>query len=248
MFSIDKKLKLTLGVILLLSFALTTPALAGTLVGGTLTITADTPDEVSPAVAYNSTQEEYLVVWYNDRGLVDDADIRGQRLDKNGAKLSEPFYISEGFGSGHDRRNPDVAYNSTTDQYLVVWENLDSSTTWKSIRARLLSSTGAPLNAIDITIRDGTADITPLKPAVAYAQTADRYMVVWEETFNDGVNPPTYSIKARTIESDGTLGSVFPISNVDINQKYNPDIAYNHNVDRHLVVWEEDDGTTLYEI
>lgn len=64
-------------------------------------------DSKNPVVAYNSTREQYLVVWYNDRPGND--DIQAQRLDKNGKPIGGQFFISA--GPDHERRYPAVAYN-----------------------------------------------------------------------------------------------------------------------------------------
>jgi hypothetical protein len=245
MFSIDRKLKLTLGLLLLFSFVITTPAIAGNIVGGTLTIADDTPDEVFPAIAYNSTQDEYLVVWYNN--LSTDDEIRGQLLDKHGKKLRSPFYIAS--SSGHDRRFPDVAYNKQDDEYLVVWEN-KPNTSPNEIRGQRLDSTGAILNAKEIIIYIGTTNIVPLKPKIAYANTANRYTVVWEEKYTDpGTENVSYRIAAKTLMPNGSDDvSLFFISN-GADERYDPDIAYNRQINRHLVVWEEfNSNTSVFDV
>jgi hypothetical protein len=239
MFSIDKKQKFTIGVILLLSLALTTPAIAGTIVGGTLTIVADPEREVMPAIAYNNDRQEYLVVWYNDRA--DNDDIRGQRLDRYGAKISGPFFIVGG-NDGNDRRYPDVAYDTTSKQYLVVWENQDTNNLdVKSIRARRVSGTGAILDNSDIIITGDSPLYTPTKPAVAYASTANRYMIVWEEWVPAG--GPSFSIKARKVTPAGATEGLEVVVSTSSYLHSNPDIAYNRHADQHLVVWDEKAGS-----
>ena len=110
---------------------------------------------VSPAVAYNAQRDQYLVVWYND-GPEND-DIQGQRLDHDGKILGPRFYIST--GPGHDRRYPDVAYDSKHDQYLIVWEDYHHDTLVKGygIRGKLVSGSGNvsdPTSSWDIVFRD----------------------------------------------------------------------------------------------
>lgn len=244
MFYFDRKLTNGIGISILLVLIATTPVLAVSLVGGILVISSDTLHEVSPAVAYNSTQQEYMVIWYNDRPGND--DIRAQRLDKDGNKLGGPFYIVGG-ADGNDRRYPDVAYNNIHDQYLVVWENQDSSTSWRSIRARRVSGTGELIDNSDIILTGDSNLYTPTKPAVAYGSTSDRYMVVWAETWHP--SPITYTIYAQMIQSDGTKdGSEFEISQ-GTTQRGEPDIAYNRHANRHLVVWEQyHSSDMLYDI
>jgi uncharacterized protein YlbG (UPF0298 family) len=130
-------------------------------------------------MAYNSQRQQYLVVWYNDRAGCD--DIRAQRVFKNGTLAGGPFYISAGCTA--DRRYPDVTYNSKHDQYLVVWEHYDAAEGY-SIKGRRVSGAGQVLDTTDITIRGWSNLYTPVKPAVAYAYTSDRYLVVCQGSYS----------------------------------------------------------------
>ncbi len=114
-----------MGVCIVLVGLLPTPLLvyAGSLLGSSFPIAEDTLNEVHPAIAYNTQRGEYLVVWHNERAVY--PDIQAQRLDMNGAPIGGPFYIAG--GTDAQRRYPDVAYDSSADQYLVVWEGVDSS-------------------------------------------------------------------------------------------------------------------------
>ena len=68
-----------------------------------------------PAVAYNSTDHEYLVVWSEDinTGTVVLSYVFGQRVSENGTMLGSPFVV---FYYGV---NPVVAYNSSAHEYLI---------------------------------------------------------------------------------------------------------------------------------
>ena len=229
-------------LILLILAAVPVSVNAGAKIGNAYVVSDDPEVEVFPSVAYNSTRQEYLVVWYNDRAGND--DIRAQRLTRDGLKIGSPFYISA--GAGNDRRYPDVAYNSQHDQYLVVWE--DEGTLGTSIHARRVSGTGMVLDTSDIVIRSGGGSTwTPVKPAVAYAYTSDCYMVVWAETWHP--MPITYSIYALDVDENAVVGSSMTTVVSQGDNLGEPDIAYNRHANRHLVVWEEyNPGTTFYHI
>ena len=173
------------------------------------------------------------MVWYNDRPGND--DIRGQRVSKNGTLVGGQFYISA--GAGAERRYPTVAYNSKHDQYLIVWEHNDGL--WNSIRARRVSGTGVVLDTTDIVIFSGSNIITPAKPAVEYAYTSDKYLVVWQETFHP--IPIQTDILGRVVTSSGTPdGSSFTISkDPGNNPRREPDLAYNRKRNEYLVVWQQ---------
>jgi len=75
-------------------------------------------DQVTPSTAYNPNEKEYLVVWSNDRPGND--DIYARRLSAHGKQIGE--WISIAAGAGFERRNPDIAFNSAREEFLVVWE------------------------------------------------------------------------------------------------------------------------------
>jgi hypothetical protein len=215
-------------------------AQAGKKLGTSFTIVADTPREVSPAIAYNSQRKEYLVVWYNDREGND--DVRAQRVRYDGKLLGPLFYIS---AENVERRYPDVAYNSKHDQYLVVWEQ-NSISEGYSIKGRRVSGTGQVLDTTDIIIRSSGYNLyTPVKPAVDYAYTSDRYLVVWAETWHP--LPISYSIEGQVMDHNGNLeGSRFTLRQSDESVE-EPDLAYNRHANRYLVVWQKQAGT-IYAI
>jgi hypothetical protein len=89
----------------------------------------------SPSVAYNSTDNEFLVVWWgddNEGGLVDDEhEIFGQLIDAaTGVEIgTNDFRISIMGGTGdpaYPALDPSVAYNPTNNEYLVVWSGQDN--------------------------------------------------------------------------------------------------------------------------
>ena len=95
-------------------------------------------DANNPAMAWNSTDNEYLLVWESDNNidfgsgeLADgEFEIYGQRLDADGNKIGAEFRISDMGPDGdpnYDALNPAVAWNGTTNEYLVVWEGDNNS-------------------------------------------------------------------------------------------------------------------------
>lgn len=223
-------------LILMLLLTLPTPALAGALIGEIFPIAGNSKlIEVGPALAYNPDREEYLAVWWNDREGND--DIQAQRLAKSGQKLGPAFYIAASSPTNeHERRYPDVAYNPQHKQYLVVWENKDS-TGFYSINGKRVSGEGIVIDQNDIEIRKPSTD-TCTKPAIAYGFTSDLYLVAWAETSH--TMPITHTIYGQLMNAQGMWAApAFKISEgPDVLR--NPDIAYNRHANRHLVVWEQD--------
>ncbi len=194
--------------------------------------------ELSPDIAYNSMRDEYLAVWYNDRPGND--DIRAQRIAPGGGLLGGPFYISAA-GDGIDRRYPRLAYNVKSDQYLVVWEHQEVSAGY-SIHGRRVSGDGQVMDADDLIIRGAGINLyTPSKPAVAYAYSSDKYLVVWEETWHP--LPINTSIVGQVVLGTGALeGNLITISQDPGGYfRTNPDLAYNLGRNEYLVAWEQFD-------
>jgi len=210
-------------------------AFAGAPVGWNVEVINDPETEVSPAIAYNPDLEQYLVVWYNDRPGYD--DIRAQRLRRNGQRVGGPFYISAEVA---DRRFPAVTYNTKAKQYLVVWQH-DDPTFRTGIHGKRVSGTGQVLDANDIVIRSASYIYSAGPPAVAYASTADRYVVVWHESFHPGV---TTGIFGQALMPDGSPdGGLFPIEeDPGTRPRTKPDLAYNRARNEFLVVWQQDVG------
>ncbi|MBN2002264.1 MAG: hypothetical protein JXA21_02810 [Anaerolineae bacterium] len=184
--------------------------------------------ESQPAVAYNSQTQEYLVVWQAESdGPV--REVWGQRLSRGGALLGSAFRISPANGG----YNPDVVYNSTSNEYLVVWE------TGSSILGQRLSSAGAFSGdemRIAIGYEHGSGSHYS-QPAVGYASTANRYLVTY--SYIQDIDGST-SIQARSYLNDGVLEDF-----IDVNEHLSTtvaeasDLAYNRSRNEFLVVWQQ---------
>ena len=237
--SLQRVLKVLLFVaVLVVSVPWTASVAAGGPISHDFQISHQGVDATTPAVAFNPQRQQYLVVWYNDRPGND--DIQAQRVRPNGSLVGGAFYIAA--GSGAERRYPDVTYYSGRNEYLVVWEHCDGGSGC-SIRARRISATGEPLQPPEIVIRSSGYNLyTPAAPAVAYASTADKYLVIWGESWHP--MPLCQSIRGQVLSSSGSLeGGDFDISQDPGNGSYrrHPDLAYNRSRNEYLVVWEQRD-------
>ncbi len=224
---------------------------------------------LNPAVAYDSVDNQYLVVWRADdnvNGMVDeDYEILGQRIDAaTGAEVgANDFRISEMAGSGPagGAFEPAVAYNPDRNEYLVVWHGegpfpMYAFQEYEIFGQRLDAATGAEVGSNDFRISDmgGTNDSTygASSPAVVYNPTRSEYLVVWsgDDNVNGLVNDELeifgQRINAITGAEVGT--NDFRISNMgDADSAFQdanrPAVAYNAVDDEYLVVWDGDDAT-----
>jgi hypothetical protein len=73
-------------------------------------------DQSYPVAAYNSTSEEYLIVWMDD---ADTQNLHASILSRSGEVLQVDFQVpTSGVGLP---RQPEVAYNESDNSYLLLW-------------------------------------------------------------------------------------------------------------------------------
>jgi len=209
-------------------------------------------DAFNSAVAYNSTNDEYLVVWQGDGlGTNDEVEIFGQRVSASGTELGSDFRISN-VGTDMDQLRdafaPSVAYNPATNQYLVAWEadGLVATDDEFEIFGQRVSATGAEVGS-DFRISEAGADLdatrNAFEAAVTYNSMADQFLVVWSED-GDGTDEE-YEIFGQRLNATGAeLGSDFRISNTtDVaasRAAFTPAVAYETAANEYLVVWVGD--------
>jgi len=117
---------------------------------------------VAPAMAYNSRNDEFVIVW-SDVGPGGQPAVMGRRLDGDGQPLGRAFRIASTSG------DPAVAYNSRRNEYLVVWA-------FEGVRGQRLNVRGSRLGG-ELTI--GRETFNTERAAVAHSPVADRYLVAW---------------------------------------------------------------------
>ncbi|MBN2550023.1 MAG: hypothetical protein JXB15_12745 [Anaerolineales bacterium] len=225
-------------------------------------------DAQDPKVVYNPTNKEYLVVWYGDDNtapLVEgEEEIYGQRIDAVGNQVGgDDFRISEmGLvgNSSYDAFSPDVAYNSSDNEYLVVWYS-DGLTCAPvdneyEIFGQRLDAAGLQVGAGDMRISDmgpdGDVNYNAYFPSVAYNTVEHQYLIVWQgddntatlvdeenEIFGQRITATT---DTEVAPNDFRISDMGP--NGDTNyDAYTPAVAYNGILNQYLVVWSGDDDT-----
>lgn len=233
------KVLFTLGMVLFLNFvslpgvqadhhALSTLNNTAPLAGSPFNISTGTIDEVSPAVAYNAVDKEYLVVWQNVRSGVPD-DIYAQRISERGELLSW-FYVAQG-------EKPRVAYNPKDNSYLVVYQIFASPD--YDVYAKRVNYAGpfGPDYLVAFTLNQNE-----WYPDVAYNAhpNHDEFLIVWE--MSPTSNPTDKNIEGILVPGTegGTANSVRLTIADDTNLYSAPDLAYNLNMNEYLVVFTRD--------
>jgi len=174
-------------------------------------ISGDPSDETYPVSAYNSLDEEYLIVW------MDDADpdyLHAYILGWNGQEVSPEFTIA-GEGVGAPTR-PELVYNPTDNSFMLLWsEPTGNFVSYYGLIQELhdlfalpLSSDGTPLNASATLITDQQTffDIRTAYDLV-YNSAANEYLVTWEMPpgIVRGVIYQPHTVYGQRMDASGVL-------------------------------------------
>ena len=208
----------------------------GNPVGAEFLISNAANSQNEAAMAYNSTANQYLVVWRDNRS--GNADIYGRLVNANGGFPGPDFIINAVTTNGQE--NPSVAYNSIANQYLVVWD--DSRGADQDIYARRVNANGT-FPGTDFMINAVTTN-DQRYASVAYNSTANQYLVAWNDD-----RGPDFDIYGRLVNANETFpGTDFMINAVTTNDQRTPSVAYNSATNQYLVAWGDDRSGTNNDI
>ena len=152
----------------------------------------------------------------------------------------------------YDAFNPDVVYNSTDNEYMVVWEGDSSSSTLTDnefeIFGQRLNASGGKMGYSGFRITHMGTDADPERdagePAIAYDSADNQYFVVWQ---GEGVGADVFDILGQRLQNNGVrIGNVIYLSNYNGGANldydaYNPDVAYDSLNNQYFTVWYDDE-------
>jgi hypothetical protein len=227
-------LRVTKLILFCVLFGLLLPAAAnsfGVRRGPYLIVAAEDNWKWSPAVAYASQHDEYLVVWETWEANGHHA-IYGRRVSPLGQMFSE-FLIYSG---QYNSLQPTVAYDVTHDRYLVVWAyDSTGDGTDGDIYGRFIPWNGPSASEAAFGIDVSRANLD--KPKLAYSPTSDEFLIIWRVL--PGLDN-LYAIAGGIIYNDKT-GKPISISS-GLEPRDFPDLAYNLVRNEFVVVWDMDVG------
>jgi hypothetical protein len=192
--------------------------------GANFSLSVEDDWQRGPRPAYSPVMNKYLVVWVDHRNH----DIHGRLVNANGSLSGSTFPIS---AAANYQWNPDIAYNPTSDQFLVVFDDDRLVAYDNDIYGKLVNADGT-LSGNDFTISTPSED--QLLPVVAHNTSDNQFLVVWQDDRNAATNADIY---AQLVNGNGSMdGGNFPISTASSDQGY-PDVAYDSYRNQYLAVW-----------
>lgn len=181
-------------------------------------------------VAADTRRDRYLVVWETE----EDADIHVQMWSGGGRPVSPAHNVSEG-GPSDWEAWPNVVFNPTAREYLVVWQDTRESRNW-TIFGRRVSAKGKPLGRPFRISGTKAIDSTKFNPVVTWNSRTNEYLVIWE----DWRNGEWEDIYAQRVSATGQrIGRERRITRGQTETVFKPDVAYNPASNEYLVVWQD---------
>jgi len=223
---------------------------SGKLLGPWFAVSAGPNDRFQPAVAYNAANDEYLVVWMYEASP-DVYEIWGKIISWNGPGTKPEFLIMQ--WANRSFWTPRVAWNSYRNEYLVVWNAFDTTTSFPpglphDIAGYRISYDGVVQNPGSPLILTSYAN--PHQVDLTYNLAMDQYFLAFVVVHTGATSGN--DIYGLRVGWDGSpVGSLIEIYRDDIagerKHQNHPAVATNEQ-DRYMVVWEHEYDATDHDI
>jgi len=213
-------------------------------------VSTGTDNRLRPAVAYNATNGEYLIVWMKEVSS-DVYEIWGRIIPWNGPGSNAEFKII----SWTDRSfwTPRVAWNSYRNEYLVVWNAFNTTINFppgvpNDIAGYRVSASGVvqnPGSPLSLTTYSG-----PHQVDITYNVAMDQYFIAFVVIHTAATSGN--DIYGLRVGWDGSpVGGLIEIyrDNIAGQRKHqnHPAVATNEQ-DKYMVVWEHEYSSTDHDI
>jgi hypothetical protein len=198
---------------------------------------SDQPDaQFKPKVEYNSTKEEFLIVWFHMVNYVV-KDLMGARLkaDGSGFLLKDKNILGSISNLSGDY---DLNFNPSRNEYLVVWSKQNPTTIFDLYMTRLRWD-GQILGSKDNLLASSKGE--EKNPSIAVWETPEGkhgYFIVWDTEHSTG-STSSAKIEGKFIAGnlDAYPGTVI-IRDTQFGE-YRPVVSAYHQRDQMLVVWSQ---------
>jgi hypothetical protein len=204
-------------------------------------------NRLRPAVAYNATNGEYLIVWMKEVSS-DVYEIWGRIIAWNGGYMNPEFKIIS--WTNRSFWTPRVAWNSYRNEYLVVWNAFNTTISFppgvpNDIASARLSNTGSILSSSILTTYSG-----PHQVDITYNVAMNQYFIAFVVVHTEATSGN--DIYGLRVGWDGSpVGGLIEIYRDDIagqrKHQNHPAVATNEQ-DKYMVVWEHAYTSTDHDI
>jgi len=190
----------------------------------------------APQIAYDETNQEYLVVWSRqDAGTM--LNIYGQLVGRDGVPVGSVITISNAPG---DQGFPSVANDTVNQTFLVLWNDVRTGT--NHLYGQLVGAAGT-LEGAEIPVFTGAALPSEEGAQIAYDKINQRFFVVWDDNRNGG-----WHVFGQIISADASaIGPSFAVSAPAFSGTRLSDVAYDDVNQRYLAAWD-DNSSGNYDI
>jgi len=226
-------------------------SLTGQKVGSWFSITTGAEDRIQPAVAYNATNDEYLIVWMKEASS-NVYEIWGRAIAwNNSSQKAEKQIITYPNRSFY---GPRVAWNGYRNEYMVVWNAFDTTTgfppgvpvdiagarisgNWNTIHTSNILTTHSGPHQVDITYNIAMNEYFIAFVVVHTMATSGN------DIYGLRVNGDT----GTTVSPPGLI--VIYEDDYDGGRKHqnHPAVATNEQ-NKYMVVWEHEFSATDHDI
>ncbi|GAA4238110.1 hypothetical protein GCM10022291_27310 [Postechiella marina] len=207
-----------------------------------------------PSVAYSSSTNQYLVVYYADYPTNSDNNIFGQIVAADGSLVSginTPIQITS-VPEDRDADYANVVYNPLLGEYFVTFQgdHINPTDGEDEIFGQRISSsgvlTGAPIQ-LSFAGVDGDGEETGSYSSVSYNTINDQILVTFQ---SEEPGSSAYDIFATTLDASSyvhleTQSRVSDMGNTNGDSSFTaqkPKQAFNTTTGDFLIVWEGDDN------
>ena len=205
-----------------------------------------------PNLVWNEIDNDFLIVWQGETSIDNETEVYGQLFDLDtNSFIGGNFKISD-MGTDGDTsftvgQNLSLAYNSTDNEYLIVWSGSDFTPNVYEIYGQILLSNGSEIGSNDFRISSLTnidSSYDAWAPEIVWNQMNNEYFVTYRGDTNTLNEEEIYG---QILSSSGSLkGGAFLLSDMgpDNDANYDgdyPAIATNHQ-NGYLITWQGDDN------
>jgi len=173
--------------------------------------------------------DSFVVVWESERQDRGGYGVFAQRFDSSGVPMDRELQVNS--YTTYAQRNPSVALDSSSGDFVVVWQSFSQDGSNYGIFGQRFSSGGSPAGR-EFQVNS----FTSLHQRSAVVGTGNgNFIVAWESLFQDGNG---FGIFAQRFTSDGTLlGSELQVNSYTATDQRFPVIGVGGD-GRFVIAWQ----------